>query len=61
MLTSENLRSAVLEREVLRENDRILLNTFDMMKSYIDQMKEKYDTLIGGNTEPGLLKQALSC
>ena len=29
MLTSENLRSTVLEREVLSENDRILLNTFD--------------------------------
>ena len=42
MLTSENLRSTVLEKEVLKENDRILLNTFDMMKQYIDQMKEQY-------------------
>ena len=51
MLTSENLRSAVLEREVLRENDRILLNTFDMMKIYIDQMKEKYsNNLVGAAT-----------
>ena len=39
---SENLRSTVLEREVLRENDRILLNTFDMMKQYIDQMKDQH-------------------
>ena len=42
MLTSENLRSTVLEREVLRENDRILLNTFEMLKEHIDQMKEKF-------------------
>ena len=40
--TTENLRSTVMEREVLRENDRILLNTFDMMKQYIKQMKEQY-------------------
>ena len=42
MLTSENLRSTVLERENLRENDRILLNTFDMMKKYMDQIKESF-------------------
>ena len=42
MQTTENLRSTVLEREVLRENDRILLNTFDMMKQYIEQMKDQY-------------------
>ena len=43
MLNSENLRSAVLERETLRENDRILLNTFDMMKKYMEQLKECYN------------------
>ena len=42
ILMTENLRSTVLEREVLRENDRVLLNTFDMMKEYIEQMKEQY-------------------
>ena len=41
LLTSENLRSTVLEKEVLKENDRILLNTFDMLKKYIDQIKEQ--------------------
>ena len=34
MFTSENLSSTVKEREILRENDRILLNTLDMMKKY---------------------------
>ena len=34
MSSKENLRAAIKEREVLRENDRILLNTFDMMKKY---------------------------
>ena len=43
MLSKESLRSAVKEREVLRENDRILLNTFDMMKKYMDQLKEHYN------------------
>ena len=38
MLMKENLRCAINEREVLRENDRILLNTFDMMKKYMDQI-----------------------
>ena len=42
ILTTENLRSTVLEKEVLRENDRVLLNTFDIMKEYIEQMKEQY-------------------
>ena len=52
MQTTENLRSTVLEREVLRENDRILLNTFDMMKKYIDQMKEQYSksNTVGADT-----------
>ena len=31
----------VLERENLRENDRIMLNTLDMMKLYVDQVKSK--------------------
>ena len=31
MLSKESLRSVVKEREVLRENDRILLNTFDII------------------------------
>ena len=39
MQTSEALRTTVLERENLRETDRILLNTFDMMKIYVDQVK----------------------
>ena len=39
--TSEALRLAVLERENLRENDRILLNTLDMMKIYVDKIKDK--------------------
>ena len=42
MLSKENLRAAIKEREVLRENDRILLNTFDMMKKYIEQINEHY-------------------
>ena len=42
MLTKENLRSAVKEREMLRENDRILLNTFDIMKKYVEQVNEHY-------------------
>ena len=41
METSEVLRLAVLERENLRENDRILMNTLDMMKIYVDQIKNK--------------------
>ena len=43
MLTSEKLRSTVLERENLRENDRILLNTFDMMKKHIDQVRDNVE------------------
>ena len=45
MQTSEALRSTVLERENLRESDRILLNTLDMMKIYVDQVKERESTL----------------
>ena len=41
MQTSEALRTTVLERENLRETDRILLNTFDMMKIYVDQVKNR--------------------
>jgi hypothetical protein len=39
MQSSETLRSMVLERENLRENDRIMMNTLDMMKKYVDQVK----------------------
>ena len=46
MKTSEALRSAILERENLRENDRIMLNTLDMMKIYVDQLKNKEANLI---------------
>ena len=38
---SESLRLAVLERENLRETDRVLLNTLDMMKIYVDGMKNE--------------------
>ena len=41
MQTSETLRATVLERENLRETDRIMLNTFDMMNIYIDQIKNR--------------------
>ena len=41
MKMKEDLRCAINEREVLRENDRILLNTFDMMKKYMDQINVK--------------------
>ena len=41
MMSSDNLRSAIQERDMLRENDRILLNTFDMMKKYMDQMQRR--------------------
>ena len=41
MLSSESLRSAIQERDTLRENDRILLNTFDIMKKHMDQIKEQ--------------------
>ena len=40
LLSSDKLRSAIQERDTLRENDRILLNTFDMMKKYMDQLQE---------------------
>ena len=43
--TSEALRLAVLERENLRENDRILLNTLDMMKIYVESIKNKEGVL----------------
>ena len=42
MLSKENTRSAVNEREVLRESDRILLHTFQMMKKYVEQINERY-------------------
>ena len=41
MKTSEALQSAVLEKENLRESDRILLNTLDMMKIYVDQIEKR--------------------
>ena len=39
MQASETIRSLTLERENMRENDRIMLNTLDMMKLYVDQVK----------------------
>ena len=39
MEMSESLRLAVIERENLRESDRILLNTLNMMKIHFDQVK----------------------
>ena len=36
METLEKLRCTVLERERFRENERVLLNTFDMMKKCVD-------------------------
>ena len=32
----ENLRCITLENEHLKETERVLLNTFDMMKKYVD-------------------------
>ena len=39
MEMSESLRLAVIERENLRESDRILLNTLNMMKIHFDQVQ----------------------
>ena len=57
MLTSEKLRSTVLERENLREKDRILLNTFDMMTKYMDQIKES----VGRNATVDKLPECEKC
>ena len=39
----EKLRCAVLDKERLKETERVLLNTFDMMKKFVDQKTENCD------------------
>ena len=51
MKTSEALQSAVLEKENLRESDRILLNTLDMMKIYVDQIEKRETTMDNKSVE----------
>ena len=40
MESLEKLRCTVLEKERLKETERILLNTFNMMKKYVDGNSE---------------------
>ena len=52
MQTAKKLRTTVLERVNLRETNRILMNTLDMLKIYDDQFKSR---------EKGLIDSQISC
>ena len=39
MKVEEELRSAILEKNLLRDSERILLNTFDTLKMHYDTKK----------------------
>ena len=55
---NEALNSTVLEREHLRESERILLNTLDMMKTYVDQVKEKEASVLAEQRMCGKCKKS---
>ena len=51
MKVEEELRSAVLEKNLLRDSERILLNTFDTLRMHYDARKGKEDEVRSGQNE----------
>ena len=45
MKVEDELRSAILEKNLLRDSERILLNTFDTLKMHYDAKKNKEEEI----------------
>ena len=67
MKVEEELRSAILEKNLLRDSERILLNTFDTLKMHYDAKKnninasESREEATDKNTNSSSKKEEFKC